>query len=75
MANILHYEASIKGSLFIVTQTYADSQDDYQVLRQPINPKTGKGWQAKKTLHRFTGERSKAKAMAYWLKVQTEARK
>ena len=37
---------------------------------QPINSKTGKGWQASKNHQNFFGDNAKAKAMVHWLKQQ-----
>jgi hypothetical protein len=36
---------------------------------QVINPKTGKGWQARRNVQTFHGERAVPQAMCAWLKA------
>lgn len=47
---------------FYIAPTFGDSECDYTLWSRPVNPKTGKLWQAAKAEARFKGERAKAKA-------------
>jgi len=46
------------------------NEDNAVVFSQAINPKTGKGWQARQDFRYFSGERFEAKAMRAWLYAQ-----
>jgi hypothetical protein len=47
--------------------TVSINADCAVVYRQAVNPKTGKGWQARRDNQYFSGERFEAKAMRAWL--------
>lgn len=60
---------------FIVRQTFSNSEEDFMLEYQPVNSKTGKPWQATRTIARFSGPNAKAKAMRAWLYECVNARK
>lgn len=72
---MIYHQAIVGNRAFIVCQTFSESPDDFRVFSRPINPKTGKPWQATKEIARFKGERAKGKAMREWLYTCAAARK
>lgn len=69
---MLSYQSIIGTRAYTVRETLPEV---FLVEYRPVNPKTGKPWQAFRVVARFDGPRAKAKAMARWLKETTEARR
>lgn len=70
----MKHQAIIGDRAYIVHQTFSDSDNDFQVVWQPVNPRTGKPWQATRQIARIQGERAKGKAMRIWLMECNKAR-
>lgn len=72
---MLRHQAIVGNRAFIVRQIFANSEEDFFVEYRPINAKTGKPWQASRTIAEFNGPGAKAKAMRAWLYECANARK
>jgi hypothetical protein len=71
---MLHHQTIIANRAYTVSQTFADAHDDFRVFWQPVNPRTGKAWQASHEITRIQGKNAKAKAMRAWLMECNKAR-
>ena len=53
----------IRGYEYRAEPVSSNLNGAWHIVRQPINSKTGKAWQAKRRIQYFSGERAKAKAL------------
>jgi hypothetical protein len=71
---MLRYEAIVGDKAISIRQTYSNSETDFHIEYRPINPATGKPWQATRTIHHLENT-TKERAMRSWLYTCANERK
>ena len=70
---MLHHQVIVGNRAIIIRQTFSNSETDFHIEYRPVNPATGKPWQASRTIAHLE-DTTKAKAMWAWLMECNKAR-